>query len=387
MNISSAAEEVASMFKMKIIPISGGTPQELAYAESAVRTLGQMSRAQMIGAPHLPKMMWGLSDLHAAYVHSSLPQKGKQGKSPHEITTGRIPNDDLLFIHVFGCSCQYAPANAPDHKRAPKTEWGWFVGVQWPMVLILRPFDNKVISVSRKKVHCHEMMYAKFDAEYQRRPRIEFKDFTLDKDEIESAIRRAEAEPHGCDDDDNVIKSVRFEKERSVIPDHVLSVKVLSDYKRNAEMNVSQTTSIPENLQMKFNAPQQDPGEECDIPEPLKINKDLLLEEIENFKKKLGEENLTKRIIKALKIVEDETINLAPGRNSLRKNKNRDEGTAQATLEKRIRKARVSMTQSVDSKNQRKRRLLKLKIDVPVLEAGDRVKIKIYRFGKAYAKG
>jgi hypothetical protein len=44
-NISAAAEEVAGMFKMRIIPISGGTPQELAYAESAVRTLGQMSRA------------------------------------------------------------------------------------------------------------------------------------------------------------------------------------------------------------------------------------------------------------------------------------------------------------------------------------------------------
>jgi hypothetical protein len=100
-------------------------------------------------------------------------------------------------------------------------------------VLILRPFDNKVISVSRKKVHCHEMMYAKFDAEYQTRPRIEFKDFTLDKNEIESAIRRAEAEPHGFDDDENVIKSVRFEKEVTVIPDHVLSVKVLSDYRRN----------------------------------------------------------------------------------------------------------------------------------------------------------
>ncbi len=94
------------------------------------------------------------------------------------MTTGRIPDNDILFIHVFGCPCQYAPANAPDHKRAPKTEWGWYVGVQWPMVLILRPFDNKVISVSRKKVHYHEMMYAKFDAEYHARPMIEFKDFT-----------------------------------------------------------------------------------------------------------------------------------------------------------------------------------------------------------------
>jgi hypothetical protein len=366
-NISAGAEEVASMFKMRIVPISGGTPQELAYAESAVRTLGQMSRAQMIGAPHLPQMMWGLSDLHAAYVHSSLPQKGKQCKSPHEMTTGRRPNGEMLFIHVFGCPCQYAPANAPDHKRAPKTEWGWYVGVQWPMVLILRPFDNKVISVSRKKVHCHEMMYAKFDAEHQTRPRIEFKDFTLDKDEVDTAIKKAAV----CRE----------------IPDHVLSVKALSDFKRNKELNVSSTVPIPRNLQAHFNAPQHDPGEECEIPYVFKYNKDRMLEEIEKFKQKLGEENLTARIIKALKIIEDESTNQAPGRNSLRKKKNRDEGVVQATLGKRIRKARVSITQSIGSKSRRKSRLLKLNIAVPVLEAGDRVKIKTFRFGKAYARG
>ena len=45
-NLSATAEEVASMFKVRITPISGGTPQELAYAESAVRTVGQMSRSQ-----------------------------------------------------------------------------------------------------------------------------------------------------------------------------------------------------------------------------------------------------------------------------------------------------------------------------------------------------
>jgi hypothetical protein len=35
--------------------------------------------------------------------------------------------------------------------------------MQWPMVLLLRPEDNKVISVSRHKVHCHEETYAKYD--------------------------------------------------------------------------------------------------------------------------------------------------------------------------------------------------------------------------------
>jgi hypothetical protein len=128
---------------VKIIPISGGTPQELAYAESAVRTLGQMSRALMLGAPHLPLFCWGLSDYHAANVHSIIPQKGRLNRSPYEITTGRKLDLDLMFLHTFGCPCQYEPAHNVEHKRATKTEWGWFVGVQWPMALVLCPSDNK----------------------------------------------------------------------------------------------------------------------------------------------------------------------------------------------------------------------------------------------------
>ena len=109
--------------------------------------------------------------MYAAIVHSTIPQKGKGGKSPYEIITKRIPNREVMFIHVFGCPCQYEPANSVEHKRAAKTEWGWFVGLQWPMVLILRPFDLKILSISRKKVHCHEEMYAKFNPETMSRPR------------------------------------------------------------------------------------------------------------------------------------------------------------------------------------------------------------------------
>ena len=69
-----------------------------------------------------------------------------------------------MFMHVFGCPVQYEPHGGALHKRGRKTEWGYFVGVQWPMVLILRPEDGKVMSVLRKKVLCHEEIYATFDA-------------------------------------------------------------------------------------------------------------------------------------------------------------------------------------------------------------------------------
>ena len=52
-NLSKAAEEVAAMFRVCLIPVSAGTPQEMAYAESAVRVIGQMGRTLMCGAPHL----------------------------------------------------------------------------------------------------------------------------------------------------------------------------------------------------------------------------------------------------------------------------------------------------------------------------------------------
>jgi hypothetical protein len=50
--------------------------------------------------------------------------------------------------------------SGPEHKRAAKTETGWFVGMQWPMALVLRKTDMKVVSVSRKKIRVHEGIYA-----------------------------------------------------------------------------------------------------------------------------------------------------------------------------------------------------------------------------------
>ena len=235
MNLSAAAEEVAGMFKVRIVPISGDTPQEQAYAESAVRTLGQMSRAQMLGAPHLPSFCWGLSDHQAAYVHSTIPQKKRNRKSPYEITTGREPDLDLMFIRTFGCPCQYEPAHGVDHKHSAKTEWGWFVGVQWPMALILRPSDNKVLSISRKKVHCHEIMYAKWNPALDHRPKIEFSDFIISKDEVDLAITKANEYVKYVESKHSIHNTGKntlphVETMHEAPPEHVLSIKCLSDH-------------------------------------------------------------------------------------------------------------------------------------------------------------
>jgi hypothetical protein len=102
----------------------------MAYAERAVQTLAQMSRALMAGAPHIPQWCWGLSDLQNANIDRVLPQKRKDGLSPYEITTQRASNLEAMCIRVFECACQYAPMEGAEHKSASKTKWGWYVGIQ-----------------------------------------------------------------------------------------------------------------------------------------------------------------------------------------------------------------------------------------------------------------
>jgi hypothetical protein len=171
----------------------------------------------------------------------------------------------------------------------------------------------------------------------------------------------------------------------TVIPDHVLSVKALSDFKRNSVLNSTQIIPIPSNLTNAFNSPQPDPGENCEVPDQMKLNKDLLREEIEKFKKKLGDRNLTEKIVRALREVEEEVTNQAPKRNSLWK-RDKSKQPTDIALGKRGR-AKVTITNNVNQTDTKKSRLLKVKMEIPILKANDRVKIRTFRFGKEDAKG
>ena len=112
--------------------------------------------------------------------------------------------------------------------------------MQWPMVLILRPADQKVISVSRMKVHCHELCYAKFDLLTQPRPLINFIYFSLLEHEIDEAITDAN------EMDKEVLK--KFKKEQFV-PKHVQSIKSLSDFNRYPALNhVDPPAHLPDNM-------------------------------------------------------------------------------------------------------------------------------------------
>ncbi len=158
-NISAAVEEVLALFQVQLMPISTGTPQELAFAESRVRTIKRMSTAMLAGAPHLDKKCWAMSDKYAVLIGDYLPQQSRLNHCAFYMRTGRNIDWDLIQLKVFGAPALYSDPNGPIHKRAPIVEKGFFVGYQWPAVLIKRETDGKVILVSKQKVRVHEGMY------------------------------------------------------------------------------------------------------------------------------------------------------------------------------------------------------------------------------------
>jgi hypothetical protein len=394
-NLSQAAEEVAAMFRVKIIPVSAGTPQEMAYAEPAVRTIGEMSRVQMAGSKHLPQSCWGLSDVHAGYIHDFLPQK-RTGVSPFEFRNKRAPDLDVFFVHVFGCPCQYAPITGVDHKRAKKTEWGWYVGVQWPTVLVLRPEDNKVISVSRHKVHCHEEAYAKYDPAKGGSP---LESFAVPKVDLDKTRTKEE----------NLQSIQEYKDKLNILPDHVLSVKcLLSDFGRHPEMNVAMPrTEPPEKMRKIFGPQHSDRGEKMFEPN-LDYDVDAMLEELSNLKEQWlleGKSGKVDLIRQALMKTIELSKSTAMSKNKIKKRKgkrganldveNLMEGKRvkskqqlpeftpppdppagmETNIDKKIFEMEETLMNAKESKAAKKFKVL------------DRVKIKTTRFGKTFAKG
>ena len=128
-NISEKAEYVAALFKCQIMPVSAGTPQEMAFVESRVRTLKRKSTAQMLGAPHLPKDSWALSDKYASYTGQFLPQSTCNFHCSFWLRTGTVIQWDIICLYNFGAPLTYGFAEGPVHKRSAIAGEGYFMGV------------------------------------------------------------------------------------------------------------------------------------------------------------------------------------------------------------------------------------------------------------------
>jgi hypothetical protein len=308
----------------------------LAYAERAVRTVAEKSRSMLLGAPHLPKFMWGLSDTYAVFVIDVLPQPERGNKSPYFYRHNKEPNVDHLHIKVFGCPCQFAPIDGPEHKRASKTEWGYFVGMQWPMCLVYQPHTDQVISVSRKKIVCHEGMYADFDSKITKLPTatIQTMDPSKTMEEIKQSVDDKSSQVKGADHDDRI--------------EAVHSIKVLRDHKRNESINEALPSYQSRNL-----------GEES------RLDEDSLLAKIQEVKQQAEDnaESQYLKIVEAIKNVRDEKLKLGF--------QTGEEYGADISAKNILKERR-------DSKMAKRK---------ATIQIGNKVKIKTIQFGKAYAVG
>ena len=159
-NLSVEVEGVCALFQCVMNPVSAGTPQEMAFAESAVKNVRRMPTAMLQGAPHLSNDCWALCDKYACYLNDFLPKATRNFHCPYYLRTGRVVPWNLLSIHVMGAPLCYAPMEGPIHKRGVINQEGHFVGIQWPAALVLRKSDKKVLSCSRKKIRVYESAYA-----------------------------------------------------------------------------------------------------------------------------------------------------------------------------------------------------------------------------------
>ncbi len=87
-NLSADVEDVLALFQVQLIPMSAGTPQELelAFAETRVKMIRRMSTVMLLGAPHLGKKFWALSDRNAVLVADFLPQSTRKNVSSYYAT-------------------------------------------------------------------------------------------------------------------------------------------------------------------------------------------------------------------------------------------------------------------------------------------------------------
>ena len=242
--------------------------------------------------------------------------------------------------------------------------------------------------MSRKKIHCHELCYAKFDPTTQPRPVICFTDFELPEEEVNEAIQKAMREQK---------KELAAHKIAMNVPDHVPSVKSLSDFQRNQSLNVKNITTRPP-PEMIADIPQEVHQGENPIRQ---LKNDALLEEIRNWKKNINKRNeegsLTEKIVQALQRAED-LLRDGPRRGELKK---RDQGKQASDVDlQNVVKARRNRDKALKKKVgdssstvrvARSTNVIRVKPSPDQkngkLKVGDKVKTSTERFGKEWAVG
>jgi hypothetical protein len=156
--VSQDVSDLAEEYGFILSPAAPYTPQGNSLAENAVGIVCTITRALMLGAPHLPRNRWGLAIKHAALINHVLPKARNGGRSAYEVIRKVAPNLKRMFFKVFGAPVQYKCVK-PDGKVGERTLDGFYVGVDWPSVLVDDRETRKVIRRSMTKLRVYQGAY------------------------------------------------------------------------------------------------------------------------------------------------------------------------------------------------------------------------------------
>ena len=157
--ISKEVEEINAEYGIIWQLASAGTPQENSLGENGVRRLKETSRALMLGAPHLPKNLWGLALKHTCWILFVKQLRANDNKSPFECVHRRAPPVSRMSYPVFGCPLQYKHYKKPRDANAARTIDAYFGGKDPPSVLVFDVADQEIVRVSPTMVSPHEYHY------------------------------------------------------------------------------------------------------------------------------------------------------------------------------------------------------------------------------------
>lgn len=109
-------------------------------AERMIRSLNTKARSWLLDSK-LPDYFWGEAICHAALVHSLIPQKRLENKSPHEIRFGKTP--PIKHIRGFGSLCfrWLHPAQRVGGKWATKAHPSMVLGLATNSKTVYRVWD------------------------------------------------------------------------------------------------------------------------------------------------------------------------------------------------------------------------------------------------------
>jgi len=144
---SAEAKKLIQETGFELVNGAGYHRNSVSSVDRAMRTIVEMTRANMAGAPGASRTLHPYARKLAVMQHNMTPKKGKGWKSPHELFYGEQPT--VSRLHKFYCDAYVKLENGPERTKSerytPVAKLGKYLGVpkdgRGHLILI----DGKVI--------------------------------------------------------------------------------------------------------------------------------------------------------------------------------------------------------------------------------------------------